>query len=136
MEKTISAGGIVLNRHGQVLITCQHGTSWSLPKGHVDPGETLLDAAKREIAEETGVTDLTLVRYLGFYERYRIGKNGGEDHSELKRIEFFLFTTTQTELAPTDPENPEALWLDKADIADKLSHPKDKAFFEEQVSFI
>ena len=40
--------GIVLNINKQVLVVNQNHDSWSLPKGHVDPGETAFEAAKRE----------------------------------------------------------------------------------------
>src|SRR5688572_11362865 len=100
---TESAGGIVLNPLNEVAVVSQRGDSWSLPKGHIDPGETAQQAAAREVAEETGITQLVFIRELGSYERYRIGKGGlGEDTSELKRIHMFLFKTLQQALAPTD----------------------------------
>lgn len=130
-RKTKSAGGVVVNKRGQVLLANQRGNSWSLPKGHVDPGEDALAAAKRETYEESGITDLTLVRELGTYERYRIGKDGiGEDMSELKEITMFLFTSEQQELKPVDPDNPEARWFDPAEVPAFLTHPKDREFFE------
>jgi len=127
---SISAGGVVLNSKGQVLVVNQRGNSWSLPKGHLDPGEDALTAAKREIYEESGVHQLTLVRELGSYERARIGKYGGDDPVEVKHLTFFLFTTTQEALKPIDPHNPEARWVDKNHVAAMLTHPKDKEFFE------
>ena len=126
---TESAGGVVLNKKGQVLVVSQHGTSWSLPKGHLDPGEDALTAAKREITEESGVTQLELVKPLGSYQRHRIGKHGGEDLSELKRIEMFLFRTNETKLKPTDADNPEACWVEPEKVAELLTHQKDKEFF-------
>jgi 8-oxo-dGTP pyrophosphatase MutT (NUDIX family) len=58
MRKTHSAGGVVTNDEGKVLVVNQRGTSWSLPKGHIDPGESALAAAEREIYEESGIRDL------------------------------------------------------------------------------
>ncbi len=130
MKKTLTAGGVVLNSRREVLVVNQFGTSWSLPKGHVDPGEDLLDAARREILEESGLTRVTLVMDLGEYTRYRISKDGkGDDRSELKRIRMFLFTTRQLRLKPLDPENPEARWLDPRKVAALLTHRKDRAFY-------
>ncbi len=129
LKKTKSAGGVVLNSKGEVLIANQRGNSWSLPKGHIDEDEDAITAAKREIHEETGISQLELVRDLGTYERYRIGKDLSDDTSELKSITMFLFATTQTELKPIDPENPEAHWVKKEDVAMILTHPKDKEFF-------
>lgn len=125
----MSAGGVVLNLHGQVLVVNQRGRSWSLPKGHVEAGEELEQAARREIAEESGITDLTLVRPLGSYVRPKIAKNGGDDELEMKTLHFFLFTTRQMELRPTDADNPEARWVDPPAVAGLLTHARDKSFF-------
>jgi ADP-ribose pyrophosphatase YjhB (NUDIX family) len=129
-KRTHSAGGVVTNSEGKVLVVSQHGTSWSLPKGHIDPGENALDAAKREIYEESGIRDLELIRELGTYERHKIGVDGGEDGSELKVITMFLFRTSENSLKPVDPDNPEARWVEKSKVAPLLTHEKDKQFFE------
>jgi ADP-ribose pyrophosphatase YjhB (NUDIX family) len=65
MKKTYSAGGIVLNEQGQVLVVNQNGNSWSLPKGHIDPGEDARTAAERETKEESGISQLSYVGDLG-----------------------------------------------------------------------
>ena len=129
MKKTHSAGGVVTNGEGEVLVVSQHGTSWSLPKGHIDAGEDALDAAQREIYEESGIRDLEFVRELGTYERHKIGLHGGDDRSELKVITMFLFRTTQKSLRPIDPENPQAKWVERTEVAGLLTHEKDKEFF-------
>ena len=131
MKTTFSAGGIVLNPKGEVLVVNQNKNSWSLPKGHIDKGEDALTAARREIFEESGVKELELIKNLGSYKRYMIGKGGtGEDKTELKEIHMFLFRTSQFDLKPTDPKNPEARWVKKEEVAKILTHPKDREFFE------
>lgn len=128
--KTQVAGGVVLNKIGRVLVVSQRGDSWSLPKGHVDPGETTFQAAVREIKEETGILRLNFVRELGFYQRYKIGAGGiKEDKSELKEIHMFLFKTDEIKLKPIDPAHPEARWVHEDDVEGLLTHPKDKLFF-------
>jgi 8-oxo-dGTP pyrophosphatase MutT (NUDIX family) len=129
MRKTRSAGGVVTNDEGEILVVSQRGTSWSLPKGHIDPGENALVAAKREIYEESGIRDLELIRKLGSYERHKIGLNGGDERSELKMITMFLFRTREKVLKPVDPDNPEARWVEKSKVAQLLTHEKDKEFF-------
>ena len=126
---TQAAGGVVINSEGKVLVVNQQGNSWSLPKGHIDPGEDELTAAKREIIEESGITELELVKNLGWYQRYKIALDGGDELSELKTIHMFLFKTTQLKLAPQDPDNPEARWIDKEEVVNLLTHRKDKEFF-------
>lgn len=129
MIHTESAGGVVVNAEGRVLLVSQHGTSWSLPKGHLEEGETPLEAARREIREESGVSRLEMVRPLGSYSRHRLGADGGEDRSELKTIHLFLFKTDANELAPLDPDNPEARWVEREAVAGLLTHAKDREFF-------
>jgi 8-oxo-dGTP pyrophosphatase MutT (NUDIX family) len=120
---------VVVNAEGRVLLVSQHGTSWSLPKGHIEEGETPLEAARREIREEAGVTRLELIRPLGSYSRHRLGPDGGEDRSELKTIHLFHFKTDETRLAPQDSDNPEARWVEPERVAGLLTHAKDKEFF-------
>ncbi len=136
MKHTQSAGGVVINSKGEILVASQHGTSWSLPKGHIEKGENPLKAAKREIFEETGVTNLEFVRDLGSYQRYMISLSGGDDKSELKTITMFLFKTTDMMLKPIDPKNPEAKWVPKGEVINLLTHPKDKEFFQSVIGEI
>lgn len=131
VKKAESAGGVVVGKDGRILVVNQNGNSWSLPKGGIEAGEEALDAARREIAEETGVTDLMYVKPLGSYKRFKIAKGGvGEDRSVFVTIHMFLFRTSQTELSPRDGENPEARWVEREKVSLLLTHPKDKEFFE------
>lgn len=131
MKTTHTAGGIVLNDKKEVLVVNQNNNSWSLPKGHIDPGEDALKAAIREIYEESGIEekDLILLKDLGNYERYKIGLDGNDDKSELKIIYMFLFESKNNKLKPIDPANPEALWVHKDKVSEMLTHKKDKEFF-------
>lgn len=131
VKKTESAGGVVINKKGRVLVVNQRGNSWSLPKGHIEAGEEKLAAAIREIEEEAGIRRLTFVKDLGSYSRYKIGPDGvKEDVRELKLIHMFLFTTDEVKLKPIDPAHPEAKWAYAEDVEEILTHPKDKLFFK------
>ncbi len=124
-----SAGGVVLNPKGEVLVVQQRDGSWSLPKGHIKEGEDPKAAAIREIREETGIRDCSLVKILGSYSRYSLADTGKEDLSSMKRITIYLFIAADAELRPTDPRNPAAKWVPKGEVAKLLTHPKDKEFF-------
>jgi 8-oxo-dGTP pyrophosphatase MutT (NUDIX family) len=58
-----AAGGLVLNDAGDVLMMLRRG-KWDLPKGKLDPGESLETCAVREVEEETGLSKLTLEKPL------------------------------------------------------------------------
>ncbi len=55
-RQVAAAGGVVFNGAGQILLMCRRD-KWDLPKGKVEPNEPITDAALREVAEETGLTD-------------------------------------------------------------------------------
>lgn len=58
-----AGGGLVKNQSDEVLFIFRRG-KWDLPKGKLDEGETLEQCAIREVEEETGVTQLTLMDFL------------------------------------------------------------------------
>jgi 8-oxo-dGTP pyrophosphatase MutT (NUDIX family) len=132
--KTVDvAGGVIVNDSGEIVVVeqgHQENPSWSFPKGHVEGNEDFLTAAKREIEEETGLTELECIREFPVYERHRISKDGsGDDENELKRLHFFHFKTKQMKLRPHDPENPSAKWVTKEEVLKTLTHRKDREFF-------
>ena len=63
--KLITAGGLVINREGKVLLIHRKG-QWDLPKGKIDKGETFKQTALREVSEETGAIEkkLSIIRPL------------------------------------------------------------------------
>jgi ADP-ribose pyrophosphatase YjhB (NUDIX family) len=133
--ETTSAGGVVVSRTGSILIVRQSGDTWSLPKGHAEKGEDLVETAKREIYEESGITNLSFVKELGSYRRLKEGHTR-YGRPELKRIYIFLFTTDQEWLQPMDAANPEARWIQKECVADFLSYAEDREFFLGIINFI
>ena len=58
-HEVAAAGGVVLDRMGHVLWIQRNG-KWDLPKGKLEPGETLDHAAIREVEEETGITQISI----------------------------------------------------------------------------
>src|SRR3989338_5382032 len=130
MKKTEAAGGVVRNQNGEIArVQNGRGVWWGFPKGHMDQGEDALTAAKREIAEEAGLSILTYIKDLGTYQRYKGGPNGTDDPSELKTIHMFLFSTTEHRLESRDPQNPQARWVPAQEVEAMLTHPKDREFW-------
>ena len=128
---TDCAGGIIINDKQEIAIVNQNNDSWSLPKGHIDKGETILEAAIREIYEETGIKNPKLIKALGSFGRYRIGLNGEDDISEYKTIYIYLFSSSKKKLTPIDKNNPIAKWVSYNEVRNLLTHKNDKKFFEQ-----
>lgn len=100
VPEDISAGGVVVrvqeNRLFLAVVSEGSLSKYVLPKGRLEPGETLEMAAYREVAEEAGLTDLKLMADLGDRQRLDYSKK------RWKKIHYFLFLTQQIEGKPTD----------------------------------
>jgi len=58
-----AGGGVIQNEKNQVLLIFRR-EKWDLPKGKLDPGETLEECAVREVKEETGLQSVKLIKKL------------------------------------------------------------------------
>ncbi len=86
---TISAGGgIVFNQNGELLIMKRLG-KWDLPKGKIDPGETISEGAIREVEEECGIDQLRIEKFLTIsYHTYKL-----QGHRFLKATHWYKMNT-------------------------------------------
>lgn len=69
---------IFKNLEGDFLFCLiQHqGEHWGFPKGHPNLGESEEETAKRELEEETGITDIKIISDISFNQQYIFGKDG------------------------------------------------------------
>jgi 8-oxo-dGTP pyrophosphatase MutT (NUDIX family) len=124
--REVSAGGVVV-RDGEVLaiVPIKRASDGkrvlALPKGHFDPGETAVQAAQREVREETGV-DAEPVRELG-EARYSYRRDG---QTIGKTVTFFLFTFLGGDTANHDDEVEEVRWLDLGEARRSLTHAAER----------
>jgi 8-oxo-dGTP pyrophosphatase MutT (NUDIX family) len=125
-----SAGGVVV-RDGEivVIVPTRRASDGSrvtaLPKGHIDPGETALQAATREVREETGVVGEPL-QELG-EARYWYRRDG---QTIPKSVTFFLFSYLEGDTADHDDEVEEARWIAIGDAQSELSHAAEREMVE------
>ncbi len=114
-----AAGGIITNANDEVLMIFRRG-KWDLPKGKIEPKESIEMAAEREIKEETGVGNLTLRSKLK--ETYHIYK---EKEIEILKISYwFHFSIDDTPiLIPQIEEDITAIrWFAKNALAIPLGN--------------
>lgn len=131
MHKERCAGGIVLGNSGTIAMVRNRGGNgaWLFPKGRIDEGEDDETAARREIAEETGLTNLELIDDLGTYERYAMNADGSDDRRILKEIHMFLFAAVPHAKLMPSLEIEEARWVSLSHIVQEIGNAKDKAWF-------
>ena len=113
MQREVSAGGVVYRRDGdeiEVVLasrrTRRGDLAWGLAKGGIEAGETLEEAAVREVREETGYTaeieaSLGDTRYFYVWEDTRIRKT----------VHFFLMRCTGGDPSERDDEMEEVRWF-------------------------
>jgi bis(5'-nucleosidyl)-tetraphosphatase len=76
------------------LLIQHHAGHWGFPKGHADPGESPLQAACRELGEETGISDYQVLAGMSFLERYTFSRNGKKFEKTVVYYPAFVRTST------------------------------------------
>jgi 8-oxo-dGTP pyrophosphatase MutT (NUDIX family) len=131
-----SAGGVVV-RDGQVVVivptrrAADGSRVLALPKGHVDPGETPIQAAEREVREETGiraepVSELGETRY--WYRR--------DVRTICKAVRLFLFRHLGGDTADHDDEVEEVRWMPLERAAQELSHDAEREMVALAIAYL
>jgi 8-oxo-dGTP diphosphatase len=122
-------------RGGEVVVivpvkrAADGGRVLGLPKGHLDGAETPEQAARREVAEETGVT-AELVAELGDVT-YRYERHG---RRIAKTVRFYLFTYVSGDVADHDHEIEEARWIALEQAARDLTYAGERDMVQRALS--
>ncbi len=103
-----AAGGLVLNAGHEMLFIFRRGY-WDMPKGKVDEGETVEQAALREVEEETGLHRLALGAKAGeTYHTYRLENK----KRVLKTTHWYFIESSDTALTLQSEEDIEkGVWM-------------------------
>jgi ADP-ribose pyrophosphatase YjhB (NUDIX family) len=125
VEET-SAGGLIVDvKRDAAALIARHDRRgrlvWSLPKGHIEAGETAAQAAVREIAEETGIHGRILDE-LGTIAFWFVA----EERRVHKTVHHFLLVATGGTLSDDDPEVVETAWVALDDLQDRLEYPDER----------
>ena len=127
MEET-SAGGLVVDDSGSEPAAAVIGRLdrrgrllWSLPKGHIERGETREDAAVREVEEETGIRG-RIVAPLGTINFWFVA-SGRRVH---KTVHHYLMVAEGGELSDEDVEVSEVAWVPVRELMHKLAYADER----------
>lgn len=106
MKQPLSCGFLIVTGDPiQSFLLMEHEDRWDLPKGHVDPGESDMECALRELEEETGIVkeDLRIDSDFCFEQQYLVsGKRyqSGPPTGINKTLRIFLASITE----PLEPQ--------------------------------
>jgi 8-oxo-dGTP pyrophosphatase MutT (NUDIX family) len=131
-----SAGGLVLDRlsddaRGALIgrLDRRGRLLWSLPKGHLEQGETEQEAAVREVQEETGISGRVLGK-LGTIDFWFVAE-GRRVH---KTVHHYLLLAVDPEngleLSDADVEVSEVAWVPMAELHDRLAYADERRLLE------
>jgi 8-oxo-dGTP pyrophosphatase MutT (NUDIX family) len=130
VEET-SAGGLVID---SLVVDGEHTSAaligrldrrgtllWSLPKGHIEPGETAEQTAEREVREETGIHG-TVLRELGTIDYWFVV----ESRRVHKTVHHFLLRADGGELSDEDVEVTEVAWVPLTELDQRLAYADER----------
>ncbi|MGQ9550293.1 MAG: NUDIX hydrolase [Roseiflexus sp.] len=137
MNNRPDAAGCVIYRYdeyGQLLILLIHDQygKWTLPKGHLETGESAEVAAVREVREETGISG-ELGAFIGTIT-YPVQKKGV---SYLKRVDFFLMHADRRDAVPEAAEGiTAATWFSPAEAEARVGYEQIRLIIARAVTLI
>lgn len=128
MKKATSAGGIFVKRENGkyflLLLKYPEYGDFGFLKGHIEKGETIEQAALREIKEEAGLEQVIIVKKLGEVVR-EAKENNGE--SVMKTIHLFLMRSNDFNHRSSE-ENYE--WIEYNEAIKKMAFREEAAFLK------
>ncbi len=123
--------GIILKLKGsdpaRFLVVHQED-HWSFPKGHREGEETIEETVRRELLEETGITDVTILSHKPVSEpSYHFERSGQSYH---KTNHYLFGETSQEHLKIQDEETSEAKFATRDELKELMTLPGQAEFLE------
>lgn len=138
MQKEKSCGVIVYQDKPDtryLIVKSKANGHWGFPKGHIEENETEIDAARREVKEETG---LDVLIHEGFKTSMEYEISEISEISEITRKEVILFLGTPTSTSVTIQEGEIAMykWSTFTDTLNLLEYESQKQILKQAHKFL
>ena len=138
MKKDFSCGVIpyrVVDGEREFLLIQHQAGHWAFPKGHPEKGESDLETARRELAEETGITQVEIDEQHPFDEKYTFLKRSGKQVS--KQVIYFLGQVSADQvLVLQEAEVSDYAWGDTAATRERMSFDEGRALLDEVLAYL
>lgn len=134
MRYETSAGGVVVFGNAVLLLRKYNG-DWVLPKGKVEPDETIRDTALREVSEESGVK-AEMVHYLGAIH-YVYQASWAKNESIYKTVHWFFMKSRTMKCFPQRNEGfVEARFVHVDRVLDMVKYPDERRMVQKGIQKI
>ena len=135
----IGVGIVLLNSENKIFVAKRIDNPenfWQMPQGGANVNESLLDAAKRELKEETGIRSIKIIKELVDWLEYDLPKNligkiwKGKYRGQKQKwfIMQFLGNDSEVNLKTENPEFLDWKWIDSINLTNQVVHFKSHVY--------
>jgi 8-oxo-dGTP pyrophosphatase MutT (NUDIX family) len=135
LVRELSSGGLVYRRSQGRWMVCLGARRrsddgllvWSMPKGHVEDGESMAEAAAREVREETGLVGVVDDRQLGDVTYWYARRDAaGQPVRVFKRVRYFLLRHRGGRFADRDDELDAVRWFALGEAEEAVGYASER----------
>lgn len=138
ISKTEYSFGIIAIQSGKILVVLNNSPSedgkdvWTFCKGHAYDGEAQIDAAKRELREETSLVVKQLLNYKRWMEQYTFERNGFRITKKL----YFWIGEVDGKVQVDNKEIRDYKWVSYDEVESTLTFDEDKELAKQIVTYL
>ena len=143
INEEISVGAIIYKKTSEnilfLLVYSKRNKEWGFAKGHIEQNETEFQTAKREIKEETGITNITFIKNFRETDSYKIKGTLPSTKNRIinKKVIYYMCCTNEDFTTNyTDFEIGKCKWVSYTDALFLLKYDKQKEILSKANKFI
>lgn len=125
MRQEKSCGCIIFNKNNEILLIRSVKGHWGMPKGHVEPGETEIETAIREVKEETNLDVEILDENKKYKEQYSIAEDA------TKEVVYFLAKNKNHQIIPQKEEIQDIGWFTIEDAIQTITYDNSRELIQQ-----